>query len=540
MDEVVVKRGLLYLQQQQTFGKKWRKFWGVLYRETACSSTRLELFEGSGPPAPEKLKKGESSKKLIKLSDCVHVVEANGDASSPKETTPFLVETTEKCYLLAAESMEVADWIDKLCELAFPRNRDEQMAAGGKDSHLGSLPSTACTLSMEENSLYSSRAKAAGATREFSVNIRATESSERCNLWGSFLLRATDDALELQDDETGGVLYTWPYKLLRRFGRDKMTFSFEAGRRCASGEGNFEFETRQGNEIFQVIELAIDAQKTYGMDDLQGPGPPEGTSWPPIRTLSWTKTSEERAANDKAKAPGGPWVHPSGSIKCVSSEFNWEERPTKGKCVKSTNSGSLTRETKGGFVPPGEVESPYSEPCDTLPWTDPSRPSAAKNKGTQGRGAPESDYAVPFDTIAKSFRGSDFNSFLSSLEKLPKPAPYSLYHSIKEASGKSQNMPPMPPASAKPDHIYDEPESLSLHKVYDEPEEVKGEAWKLQAMAEDPTGHEYPYSSQRDDYSVPKRAVPSMRQVPGQGKEWLGDTDYDNVALRFTKKKSLP
>lgn len=92
----------------------------MLYRETACSSTRLELFEGSGPPAPEKLKKGESSKKLIKLSDCVHVVEANSDASSPKETTPFLVETTEKCYLLAAESMEVADWINKLCELAFP------------------------------------------------------------------------------------------------------------------------------------------------------------------------------------------------------------------------------------------------------------------------------------------------------------------------------------------------------------------------------------------------------------------------------------
>uniref|UniRef100_A0A7M4E2M5 Docking protein 2 n=1 Tax=Crocodylus porosus TaxID=8502 RepID=A0A7M4E2M5_CROPO len=428
MDEVVVKRGLLYLQQQQTFGKKWRKFWGVLYRETACSSTRLELFEGSGPPAPEKLKKGESSKKLIKLSDCVHVVEANGDASSPKETTPFLVETTEKCYLLAAESMEVADWIDKLCELAFPVRLVERGGMGWRVGCAGRVMLHTCSFA------------AAGATREFSVNIRATESSERCNLWGSFLLRATDDALELQDDETGGVLYTWPYKLLRRFGRDKMTFSFEAGRRCASGEGNFEFETRQGNEIFQVIELAIDAQKTYGMDDLQGPGP-------------------------------------------------------------------------------------YSEPCDTLPWTDPSRPSAAKNKGTQGRGAPESDYAVPFDTIAKSFRGSDFNSFLSSLEKLPKPAPYSLYHSIKEASGKSQNMPPMPPASAKPDHIYDEPESLSLHKVYDEPEEVKGEAWKLQAMAEDPTGHEYPYSSQRDDYS---------------GKEWLGDTDYDNVALRFTKKKSLP
>lgn len=41
----------------------------------------------------------------------------------------------------------------------------------------------------------------------------------------------------------------------------QVTFSFEAGRRCVSGEGNFEFETRQGNEIFQALEEAIAAQK---------------------------------------------------------------------------------------------------------------------------------------------------------------------------------------------------------------------------------------------------------------------------------------
>jgi hypothetical protein len=41
----------------------------------------------------------------------------------------------------------------------------------------------------------------------------------------------------------------------------QVTFSFEAGRRCVSGEGSFEFETRQGNEIFQALEEAIDAQK---------------------------------------------------------------------------------------------------------------------------------------------------------------------------------------------------------------------------------------------------------------------------------------
>ncbi|XP_010022798.1 PREDICTED: docking protein 2-like, partial [Nestor notabilis] len=148
---------------------KWRKFWSVLYRESSCSMARLELIEGS---APERLRKGDSSK------------------------------STDRRYLLAADATEVTDWIQKLCELAFPRSREEQAAIKeGQQSALG----TDGEFSMEENTLYSSRNK----------------------------------------------------DFLRRFGRDKVTFSFEAGRRSASGEGNFEFETRQGNEIFQAIELAI-------------------------------------------------------------------------------------------------------------------------------------------------------------------------------------------------------------------------------------------------------------------------------------------
>ncbi|CAJ0949284.1 unnamed protein product [Ranitomeya imitator] len=38
-------------------------------------------------------------------------------------------------------------------------------------------------------------------------------------------------------------------------------FSFEAGRRCTSGEGNFEFETAHGSHIFNAIESAIKASR---------------------------------------------------------------------------------------------------------------------------------------------------------------------------------------------------------------------------------------------------------------------------------------
>ncbi|KFO38141.1 docking protein 2 [Fukomys damarensis] len=254
MEEVAVKQGLLHLQQQQTFGKKWRRFSAVLYGESGCALARLELHEG-----PEKLRRGEPARKVIRLSDCLRVAEAGGEASIPRDTSAFVMETKERLYLLAAPSAERDDWMQAICLLAFPGQRKESLGPGEK----GGWPH------MEENELYGSSATGVSC-KEFAVTVRPTEASERCQLRGAYTLRAGVSTLELWGGpEPGTQLYEWPYRFLRRFGRDKVTFSFEAGRRCVSGEGNFEFETRQGNEIFLALEEAIAAQKNTAP-----PGPP--------------------------------------------------------------------------------------------------------------------------------------------------------------------------------------------------------------------------------------------------------------------------
>ena len=38
----------------------------------------------------------------------------------PKDTGPFLVETTEKLYVFASDRAHLDDWTHKLCEIAFP------------------------------------------------------------------------------------------------------------------------------------------------------------------------------------------------------------------------------------------------------------------------------------------------------------------------------------------------------------------------------------------------------------------------------------
>ncbi|KAK5871767.1 hypothetical protein PBY51_004628 [Eleginops maclovinus] len=255
MEEDIRKQGMLFLQQQR-FGKKWKRVWCVLFRESPCSISRLEFFEckdgGSVEKSDKTLRKQQENKKVIRLSDCIRVSEVEVDGC-PRDTGPFLIETTEKIYVFASERQQLEDWTQKLCEIAFPMSWTEGVKRGSLQR--GSRVEGEQEV-MEDNSLYSSR----HTVRDFRVCVRRTEASDRCRLRGDRFLRADVDALLLLD-KTGALLYSWPYRYLRRFGRDKSTFSFEAGRRCDSGEGNFEFDTREGNFLFQAVEAAIDLQR---------------------------------------------------------------------------------------------------------------------------------------------------------------------------------------------------------------------------------------------------------------------------------------
>lgn len=62
---------------------------------------------------------------IIRLSDCVRVSEAADVDACPKDCGAFLVETTEKTFVFAVEMVEVEDWMQKLCEIAFPVSTSE-------------------------------------------------------------------------------------------------------------------------------------------------------------------------------------------------------------------------------------------------------------------------------------------------------------------------------------------------------------------------------------------------------------------------------
>ncbi|KAM4035284.1 docking protein 2 isoform 2-T4 [Anomaloglossus baeobatrachus] len=228
--------------------QKWKKVWALLYEATSSGLARLEMYEGNQPP--ETGRKQECWK-LLQLSECVSLSDRCGE-SCPKDTRAFSIETAQRVYLIASEIPEQPNWVRALCGLAFPQERRTL-------ERTASQPLIS-SLQLQENSLYST-SKEASAAGQFAVRVRQTEASSRCGLSGLYTLVAEGKCLSLRDRQTGNSIFSWPYQYLRRFGRDKTMFSFEAGRRCASGEGNFEFETAHGSHIFNSIESAIKASR---------------------------------------------------------------------------------------------------------------------------------------------------------------------------------------------------------------------------------------------------------------------------------------
>ncbi|XP_070786338.1 docking protein 1b [Enoplosus armatus] len=253
-----VKEGQLYVQHQK-FGKKWKKNWFVLYPASQNGIARLEFYDspsggvggaggGSGSGSNEKTRKLD--KKIIRLSECISILPALTESCPKENMAAFCVETNDKTHVFAAEKSTAKDWMDTMCDIAF-------QGGSGSNSTVADSNGGAQDLQMSENLIYYSREE----VNEFWVSVQRTEASERCGLVGNYWLKAENDVLILKEQKTKRKVLVWPYKLLRRYGRDRVMFSFEAGRRCDSGPGNFTFETKQGNEIFILVDQAIQSQK---------------------------------------------------------------------------------------------------------------------------------------------------------------------------------------------------------------------------------------------------------------------------------------
>ncbi|XP_068129716.1 docking protein 1 isoform X2 [Hyperolius riggenbachi] len=470
-----VKEGQLHIKQNK-FGKKWKRSYALLYPDSPFGVARLEFYDWKdGTLAGEKFHTRKAAdRKVVRLAECIRVVSAPAETGHKENMAAFIIETSDKTMLLSAEPAMCDEWVQRLSEVAFSGN--------SSDGKCSNDSADSAFLEMAVNSIYLSREEVS----EFWVTAQRTEAAERCSLRGSYILRAESDCLILKDATTKENLYSWPYKLLRRYGRDRVMFSFEAGRRCASGPGNFTFETSQGHEIFQKVESSIRAQQ----------GSENRLSCPSLETDAPTDITSQSASD-----PGRYESHQPLSLARKEAE----EKTLKGRVLPnlpavktsqpqhlldapmSTKSNTPPRSPVHHHPADSEHMAVYSEPKDSV-------------KGVKTHFDPL--YSDPVDIVRGKEVRPEKDSVISPL--------YSdLYERVSyevvggNVSSKAMSISGPPPGGEE--HIYDEPEGVV--QTSDPPQlysEVRMEAaaWRKQSN-DDKLGYEYPYNPDTDDYSVP-------------------------------------
>ncbi|XP_015926286.1 docking protein 1 [Parasteatoda tepidariorum] len=235
--EIALKTGYLFTPPQTFLRKTWSKKYCVLYEASQQGIQRLEIFENDDALARQ------SPSKIIPLNDCWKV------AAYPLKNQPnvFEVRRKEERHQFSTDTFqEMLDWLSALQSVAFAKN-----------STTSAITPAVCE-KQEENFLYSTVAE----PERYRVKIQPTEASLRNELFRDYDLLITTVSIALEDED-GRLVLKWPYRHIRRYGCAFDNFSFEAGRKCDSGEGIFIFETNSGSQIFKKVDSHVSSfQKT--------------------------------------------------------------------------------------------------------------------------------------------------------------------------------------------------------------------------------------------------------------------------------------
>lgn len=242
----------------------------VLLSPSASGIGRVELYDvrqtlsiaGNTHLIPPLQKKTE--KNIIRLCDFLSVT------SAPEEICPpdygaFYVNTPKRTYTFASDICQ--EWVRALCQLAFQKDLGDTEKREFQRGDYGT--------SMADNDLYSTwQTDGEQPLAQYLVTVQSTEASKRCKLLGDYFLSSDTEALQLLEVQSEQCVYCWPYHCLRRFGPVQGGFSIEAGRRCASGEGQFIFQTKHGSQIHQNVDEAIALKSVQDKETKHSPQPP--------------------------------------------------------------------------------------------------------------------------------------------------------------------------------------------------------------------------------------------------------------------------
>ncbi|OWR43613.1 docking protein 3-like [Danaus plexippus] len=217
--------------------KNWQQKHCILFNKSIQGIERLEIYDNKDDVTSGAIPK------VLTLENCIKITH-----SSPNTITILTKSHTQQ--ISAQSEAETLEWVTALQSVAFK----------GRD-----LSPIGCD---EDNDLYCSSGEGV-----FSVVMCTSEASTRCGFEPiRYLLLLTATAIELRDVNDNKLFATWPYRYIRRYGYRQGKFTFEAGRKCDTGEGIFHLEHTNQSEIFKCLSLKMKTMKQMiGNDNLNSP-----------------------------------------------------------------------------------------------------------------------------------------------------------------------------------------------------------------------------------------------------------------------------
>ncbi|CAG4929555.1 unnamed protein product [Colias eurytheme] len=236
--------------------KNWQQKYCILFNASKQGIERLEIYDNKDEVTTGAIPK------IITLENCIKITH-----TSPNTITIFTKSLTQQ--ICAPSEAETLEWVTALQSVAFRGRSSSPISCD------------------EDNDLYCSSGEGV-----FSVKLCASEASTRCGLESiRYLLLLTATAIELRDANDNKLYATWPYRYIRRYGYRQGKFTFEAGRKCDTGEGIFHLEHPNQSEIFKCLSLKMKTMKQMiGNDNLHSPEHSEFNIQPSINLFPGSRS----------------------------------------------------------------------------------------------------------------------------------------------------------------------------------------------------------------------------------------------------------
>lgn len=209
--------------------KSWHKKYCQLFRSSKNGIERLEVFDNE-----EEVSKNTTIR-IITLENCIKIMQ---DAQKHQPNVFAIVTKNAIHHFASLSEKELSDWISAFQSVVFKDDCSRRTIE-------------------EDNDLYCSSGEGV-----FTVNLVPSEASTRCKLEpGPYTLVVASAAIQLHDSQEHRLLFTWPYRYIRRYGYREGKFTFEAGRKCDTGEGVFHLEHSNQQEIFRCLSSKMKSMR---------------------------------------------------------------------------------------------------------------------------------------------------------------------------------------------------------------------------------------------------------------------------------------